>query len=291
LKEHEVIAKLTTRLVLTLLVAAATTAGCAPGRADAPPPEATEELKLDVQSIAVLGDSISLGVGACDEPGPCSKASWVDGEGSTESVAARLTAANGAEPAVLNASRAGARLGDLSGTIEDVVRADPDLVVVLAGANDVCTSSVGTVSSEAKFRADASSLLGELRAGLPGAAVVVVSIPDVHGLWNTLHTDPAAVQTWKDARICRSLLHDATSTSADDVERRERLAAHLETLNAALEQECRAVDGCTYDGGRLHSLGFTEDQVSQIDYFHPSAAGQAAIAEVVWRAIVEAETT
>lgn len=41
---------------------------------------------------------------------------------------------------------------------------------------------------------------------------------------------------------------------------------------------------CNWDGGALTRMRFTPDLISSVDHFHPSAAGQAKIAEVEWNA-------
>jgi lysophospholipase L1-like esterase len=70
---------------------------------------------------------------------------------------------------------------------------------------------------------------------------------------------------------------------------------NLSQYNAALKAACDEIDAeegatgalhCTYNAALLADSNFTIDDLSTVDYFHPSLSGQAKMAEDAWRADV-----
>ena len=55
-------------------------------------------------------------------------------------------------------------------------------------------------------------------------------------------------------------------------------------FNTVLQQECAAVARCRFDDNAVFNFQFSTEHVSKLDYFHPSLAGQAALAEITWAA-------
>jgi len=39
---------------------------------------------------------------------------------------------------------------------------------------------------------------------------------------------------------------------------------------------------CRYDDGAVFNYSFNKTEVSRLDYFHPSLAGQATLAKLTW---------
>jgi hypothetical protein len=72
----------------------------------------------------------------------------------------------------------------------------------------------------------------------------------------------------------------SSNTDADRQAVRNREAA----FNAVLAEECGRYANCRFDGYAAFHYPFSRSQVSKLDYFHPSLSGQAALAEVSWRA-------
>ena len=50
-----------------------------------------------------------------------------------------------------------------------------------------------------------------------------------------------------------------------------------------LSEVCAQHSFCRYDGGAVFAYSFSKQDVSKLDYFHPSLSGQADLAEVTWR--------
>ncbi|RKN39321.1 GDSL-type esterase/lipase family protein [Micromonospora endolithica] len=236
--------------------------------------------------IAALGDSISTGFGSCLVLTSCQRNSWSTGDGSrVDSVYRRLLDDNAAlRGKAHNHARPGARASALAGQAEAAVRDRVDLATVLIGANDVCRGGVEVMTPVADFRKDVDRGLRVLRTGRPKARVLVVSIPDLHRLWEVGHTNERAVRVWRRG-ICPALLANPTSDDPLDRARRATVRERITAYNAQLAAACRAYGSrCRYDGGAAHKVRFTPELINQLDWFHPNAAGQDKLAAVAWRA-------
>jgi len=66
--------------------------------------------------------------------------------------------------------------------------------------------------------------------------------------------------------------------------------ARLAEFNQVLEEVCTSFNSfatpnqCKYDGGAVFITDFAVTDVSTVDYFHPSAAGQRKLAAIAWGA-------
>lgn len=241
--------------------------------------------------ITAMGDSItrafdSQGSG-CTAFQDCPAFSWATGSDATvNSYFKRVKAIN---PSVVLSSAArgndavtGAKVADLNGQIPTAVAGNPDLVLILIGANDVCTSSEATMTSVTNFRTRFETAISTLSTRLPDARIQVVSIPNIWNLWNVLHTNFMARLTWDVAGICQSMLDSPNSTAAADVARRARVKQRNIDFNTQLQQVCVQHIHCRYDGGAAYNIAFTSSDVSTLDYFHPKPAGQAKAAASAW---------
>jgi hypothetical protein len=109
--------------------------------------------------------------------------------------------------------------------------------------------------------------------------VLVASIPDLYRLWQALEGNIRAELTWRVAHICQSMLA-YPGTGAD----RLAVAAQEQADNGALVAVCARFSHCRDDAGAVYQERFTAAQVSTVDFFHPSVAGQQALAAVTWTA-------
>jgi lysophospholipase L1-like esterase len=249
-------------------------------------------------SIDALGDSITRGY---DSQGPgcgsfvdCPTNSWATGtNAAVNSYYTRLKALNPllllARPVTSstaggNDAVTGAKMTNMVGQATNAVNAPnkPDQVMVLLGANDVCTSSEASMTPVATFRAQFVAGLNVLSAGLPDARIDVSSIPNIFNLWNVLKGNFLAQLTWGGAGICQSMLASPTSNTAANVTRRANVQQRNIDFNTVLAQECAKFIHCHYDGGAAYALTFAASDVSTLDYFHPNTNGQAKAAATAW---------
>ncbi|QEO10260.1 GDSL-type esterase/lipase family protein [Protaetiibacter larvae] len=239
----------------------------------------------EVTSIAVVGDSITLGVHACPGEDVCASGSWATGDDPRVGSLRDRARAQNPGVTVEAFARSGARMSAAAAAGPQLVDADPGLAIVLLGANDACARRVEGMTSPEDFRAQLTTLL-EALATAPGRPyVLVMSVPDLQLVWEALHDENGALKAWAANPSCQSLFADAGSTTADAVERRAQVADRVDAFNAIIGEVCGATPRCATDGGALHAHAFTRDEISPIDYFHPSLLGQTTISQLVWTAL------
>ncbi|QHC67990.1 hypothetical protein GSU68_16400 [Rathayibacter sp. VKM Ac-2759] len=277
------------RLAAAAAVAAVLLAGCT----SSPAPEETTEpapsgaLPFESGTIVAMGDSMTAAVAACGQDKACPSASWATGEDETvDSIARRAGETVGAVPTIDNIASKGATSDRMPLQAEKAVAADPDLVLLLIGANDVCRKKVAEITPPDTFRAAIASTLQTLSAGSPDATVFVASIPDLLAFFDAERTDSEAVSRWAQSPNCNSLLYNPASDADEDVARRAAVGDTIDEYNTILAEECAAVANCVSDGGALHSMPVTSDDISLVDHFHPSIQGQGKIADALWPALL-----
>ena len=278
---------------LAALLCATTLSGCGPEvdgavRRPSPRPSPTPVWDRSPASIAAVGDSITRGFDACQVLADCPEVSWSTGTDSTvKSLALRLLGPTGAAARSWNLARTGARMAELPGQMALAAAEKPELVTVMAGANDACRDSPELMTPVADFKASFTAAMARLRAGAPKAQVYVTSVPDLKRLWSTGRGNPMSRQIWK-LGICGSMLADAEDVSASAEKRRAQVHARVVAYNAALREVCAADTRCRYDGGAVFGFAFDGEQLSPWDFFHPSKDGQARLAEIAYRQVTKA---
>lgn len=236
-------------------------------------------------SLAALGDSITRAFDTCPLAYvDCPANSWSTGtNASVDSWYLRLRTAN---PALVasNDAKTGAKMVDLAGQAATAAAQNADVVTILMGANDVCTSSVSTMTAAATVGAQLTQALQSLTSGNSTRQIYVASIPDVYRLWQIFHLNWSADLVWGIAGICQSLLASPRSTRTADQTRRLQVRQRAIDDNAAIQQACAAFAQCHYDNGAAFGIQFTTADVTTRDYFHPSVSGQAKAAAAEWAA-------
>lgn len=238
-------------------------------------------------SMASMGDSITRGFNACGWYVDCTSRSFSTGDDSgVNSHYLRIRAKNSAISGHnYNDAKSGAKASDMPGQAATAVSQHVQYVTMLIGANDACTGSESTMTAVSAFRSSIDQALGRLKAGLPDAKVLLVSVPDVKRLWEVGKDSAAARNTWGLFNICQSLLANPTSTASADVARRDRVRQRVIDFNGQLAQACAAYgSNCAFDHNAVFNYPFALSQVSTWDYFHPNATGQAVLAQVSYTA-------
>ncbi|MGW0709940.1 SGNH/GDSL hydrolase family protein [Streptomyces sp. NPDC002643] len=282
-------------VVLAVLLGAV---ACDASGGDSPGPEATEaKTKPTVKpsptpvwdttptSMAAVGDSITRGFDACKVLSDCPEVSWATGsDASVDSLAVRLLGRAGAVERSWNYAVTGARMADLPSQMARAATRKPELVTVMIGANDACRATADAMTPVKDFRADFKDALASLRDALPRTQVFVASVPDLKRLWSEGRTNPVGKQVWK-LGICPSMLADPDVMTDAANERRDAVQARVEAYNDVLREVCAEDRYCRYDGDAVFDYRFGQRQLSQWDWFHPSANGQARLAEIAYRVV------
>jgi lysophospholipase L1-like esterase len=234
-------------------------------------------------SMASTGDSITRAFDAtwfgCFLT-DCPQYSWSTGTSSTvNSQYLRLTVLNPElKGNVYNDAKVGAKMADLYGQLNTAAAQHVDYVTVLIGGNDVCTSSVSTMTATSDFQSQFASALANFFALDREARVYVSSLPNVNQLYNLLNSNSSALAIWKSFNICQSALPPGGNDTT-----RQQVAAQEVADDGALRTVCGGYANCRYDGGAGYNFQFTTLDVSAIDYFHPSVTGQKDIAAYTWK--------
>lgn len=226
-------------------------------------------------TIAGIGDSITTAAVpdrehlSADNP----ELSWVTGGAEVGSHRARI-AEHGVEVTAVDVAAAGARIADAPAQAAHAVQTGADYVTFLLGANDVCAADPPPPD---RFGAMVRDALGRLETGLPDAYVLVVSIPDVTHLREVFAGDVRATATWQRTGACPAVLAGQPTEAALDAVRGRQAAYNAELLAA-----CGEHPRCVSDGGAVAAHRFSATEVSHVDFFHPSVAGQRRLAELTW---------
>jgi lysophospholipase L1-like esterase len=219
-------------------------------------------------SIAALGASASTGFATADAFDKAPANSWVTGTNpAVKSIYLRLRELS---PAIaghaFNGAIPGSTMSELAAEAARVPRGT-DLVTIEMGTNDACASPPTPTRT---FRRQFESALSALKARVPRARVIVVSIFDLPAMWD-------AVKTLSGAEFGRNLCISATDRD------RPLIARAIRALNAQLASVCaRHRPSCRDDGGAAYRLRWSRRDISTVDYFHPSLSGQRNIAAALW---------
>lgn len=246
--------------------------------AAASPGPAAAQAPAKPQSMAATGDSITRAFNLCFFPfTDCPAYSWSTGTNTTVNSHARRLKITGS---AFNDAISGARMADLPGQMITVAGRNVEYVTVLMGGNDVCTDTEGDMTSPSAYETDFRTAMNTLSTDPSPPLVYVVSVPNVKMLWEVLHDNSTARSRWNSYNICQSLLANPLSMEQVDVDRRERVKQRNMELNQRLRAACAAYSFCRFDGEAAFGTPFEASDVSTRDYFHPSAAGQAKLADV-----------
>src|SRR5579859_3386945 len=261
------------RTRVAAVAAVATAALGMAGPASAATPPLPSSMASTGDSITLCFDSTSSGCFLSD----CPQYSWSTGYSTTvNSQYQRILAVNSAISGhEYNDAKTGAKMSALDGQLKSAASQGVQYATVLMGANDVCTSSISTMTPTASLQSEFQTALSDFFAADPHATVFVSSIPNVYQLWQLLHTNFSAEATWTLFGICQSMLSLSNSSA-----QRQQVLTQEESDNAALHTVCATFAGCRWDNLATFDYSFTTADVSTVDYFHPSLTGQNTLARV-----------
>ncbi|MFE9644104.1 SGNH/GDSL hydrolase family protein [Streptomyces sp. NPDC006365] len=236
-------------------------------------------------SIAAVGDSITRAFDACEALSDCPEVSWATGtDAKVSSLALRLLGKSGAAQRSWNYAKTGAQMAELDDQMSQAATRKPELVTVLAGANDACQPTVAAMTPVPEFRAQFEDAMSTLREASPKTQVFVASVPDLKRLWSIGRTSEASKRLWK-LGICPSMLADPDDLGAVSTSRRDSVQDRVKEYNAVLEDVCAKDKLCRFDTGAVYKYRFDAAQLSTVDWFHPSTSGQKLLAEMAYRVV------
>jgi lysophospholipase L1-like esterase len=254
-------------------------------RTSRPSATPSPEWNRSPDSIVAVGDSITRGFDACMVLTDCPEASWATGsDASVNSLAVRLLGVTGAAQRSWNYAVTGSRMADLNDQMAQAVLKKPELVAVMAGANDACRDSTAAMTPVADFRAGFQAAMDTLRRALPKTQVYVASVPNLKRLWSEGRTNALGKQIWK-LGLCPSMLGDADALDAAAVKRRDTVQERVKAYNTVLKEVCAKDRLCRFDNNAVFDYRFGTEQLSHWDWFHPSRNGQARLAEIAYRTV------
>lgn len=183
----------------------------------------------------------------------------------------------------------GARMDDLATQAAGVAGKDITYATVMLGGNDVCRDTPGDLPTDAEFEANLRAGMATLLANMNAAGTVqVVGIPNIKRLYD-IGKDKVALgivdceTLWELTALgfpCGSML-SPDNTEADRLFVQSRNVAYntiiqqvTDELDAAHSQFITYADAYAYD--------FAENDISNLDCFHPSWRGQVALSREIW---------
>jgi lysophospholipase L1-like esterase len=240
--------------------------------------------------MAAVGDSITAAtdVGWCcvNPNGSNPQYSWSTGSNvHVNSHAQRITELRGRTPIfATDLAKPGADSANLDGQLAAAASALPgghgvDYVTVLMGGNDLCVSSVADMTDPGVFETRVHQALAHFFARNPTGRMLLTSIPNAYRLWQLERHNPLAELIWNTFDVCPTML------SLNNTEAQRQQFVQLELVfNQKLAQVCSQFAQCRWDNNAVYNAVFSTGDVSPVDFYHPSMAGQRLLAAVTWKA-------
>ncbi len=187
----------------------------------------------------------------------------------------------------------GASSPNLLAQARGAVARQASYVPVLMGHNDVCKNDFAQIPSDAEFEANVRAALDELRRGLPaGATVYLLGLVDIYRLYE-LGADLSAFgfldcrAVWATTLLniypCGTMLSPTNSEADRQFTRSRNLAFNRILERLAAEYQQSDPNHYYQYSDAVEQYRFAANEVSPFDCFHPSAAGQRALADMTWR--------
>ena len=140
---------------------------------------------------------------------------------------------------------------DTLGQASQAVAQGAGYITIFSGTNDVCGDNASSMTSATDFGNQLRATLQRLTSGLPAARVLVLSIPNWYGLWESYRTNPRPSPHGCPQGLCAALLGGAASDSS-----RQAVKQRTIDLNAAIASVCGEFPACRHDHGAVYGLDF-----------------------------------
>ena len=183
----------------------------------------------------------------------------------------------------------GARVDDLATQAASAAGKNISYATVMLGGNDVCRDTIADLPSDAEFEANVRAGMATLLANLPSNATVqVVSIPNIKRLYD-IGQDKEALGIvdcevlWAGTVLgfpCGSMLSPFNS-EADRLYVQSRNVGY-NTILQNVTQELDAANPEFLFFADAYSFNFVQNEISNLDCFHPSWRGQRTLSREIW---------
>jgi lysophospholipase L1-like esterase len=202
-------------------------------------------------------------------------------------------------------AESGADSSDLLQQAEGAVAHGATYVPWLMGHNDICQDDESEIPTEGEFASNVGAALNELKKLPKGATIYVVGMVDVPSLYKVAEDKKALgivdcevlwFFTLFELFPCGTILGPMrTNDDRDRMRQRIMGGGGFEGFNRILERLVERAG--TEDPYRNYYYTdavfafsndltfFTEDHVSDLDCFHPSAYGQSVLSDITWNAL------
>ena len=243
------------------------------------------------RSIASLGDSITKAANACEPWQECEEASWSTGIlKEVDSISSRIEQLPNVEVKDnekltikrFNNAKSYSKSDDLINQATVAITQKPELITILTGANDICVPSLSEMTNPQDFKTNVTNALQLIETGLPKTKILIASVPNIYTLWEAGKENVIAISKWEEASLCPTMLSNPTSYNEEDILRRQSALDRIKEYNKILEELCEGTLNCKFDNNRIFNTDFTVEDISDVDYFHPSLLGQQKLAESFW---------
>jgi hypothetical protein len=234
-------------------------------------------------SMAAVGDSVTqafdVNLDGLFQESP--QYSWSTGTStSVDSEYQRILSAN---PAIAgheyNDSVPGAMAADLDGQVKTAATQGVQYLTVEIGADDLCVNTVGEMTPTATFQSQFAQALTDFTAADPQAHIFVASIPNIYQVWQAGQANWLAELVWNVLPFCPDML-DLSATTAQ----RQQIVQQDLAYNTVLGEVCAEFSQCRFDNDAVYDTTLSSTYLSDVDFFHPSIAGQGKLASVAWSA-------
>lgn len=230
-----------------------------------------------ILTIGALGDSITTAFNAAQSSDNLDL-SWSTGKSRTGKLSSHAARLERIFPAYdiksTNVAVTGSRAAALSGQTNRLLEITPDYVTLLIGANDLTDwLLLGEYEMQLEnFAREVRTTIQRLITANPRIMILVAGVPDQSRVVEiALQRGPAEL----------SRLAPWLNPTLIDTLRRAFRQRH-ERLNQALIAVAEAHPGNVRFSGSVARTQFERDHLSPLDFYHPSEAGQALLAERTW---------
>jgi lysophospholipase L1-like esterase len=232
----------------------------------------TEQMEM-----TAIGDSLTSGFDS-EFLGDNRSLSWSTGSSAQVFSHAQRLRRAGKHVNTHNLSVPGTKITSLAPQISLMLLGSPDYVTLTLGANDLC--AMDAQNSEDHQNRFATMLRHELYRIIqrkPSVKILIMPIPNMYNLWEVAIDHGSCQSRWDLTDFCPVLLDSARTPTE-----RQEFVERWRSMNGILAHLAAAFpDNVLFDPTVAESV-FTMDDLSELDCFHPSIAGQNLIAEKTW---------